>query len=77
MNLSREFSCEEESLKINFLVTYNTTTHAFQVVENGQRQYELFFDMGTRTWGTRGEVVSSISVEKLAQLVQQSFGVFV
>lgn len=77
MNLSREFSFEEGGQKFNFLVTYNTTTHAFQVVENSHRQYELFFDMATRTWGTKGEAVPSIAVEKLAQLVQQSFGVFV
>ena len=77
MNLSREFSCEEGGQKINFLATYNTMTHAFQVVENGQKQYELFFDKATRIWGTRGEAVPSIAVEKLAQLVQQSFGVFV
>jgi hypothetical protein len=77
MNLSREFSCEVDGQIIMFLVTYNPQTHTFRVVENGQREYELIFDLNSRTWETKGDFSSSLPLDTLAELVQKSFGVFV
>lgn len=77
MNLSREFTQEIDGNTINFKATYNPATHAFSVVENGESSYELIFNMETRTWKISGGPEPSISVDQLAQQVQQSFGVFV
>lgn len=77
MNLSREFTQEVDGKVIHFKATYDPVTHTFRMVENGELSYELIFNMESRDWKISGGSEPSISVDELAQRVQQSFGVFV
>lgn len=77
MNLSRTFTQEVNGRTINFHVTYDLQTHFFNVVEDDQLSYTLQFNPETKAWTTSGRSEPSIPVSQLAQLVQQSFGVFV
>ena len=73
----RQFSKEINGETISFEAQYDPTTHHFTVTENTTKQYKLQFDPISRTWTTIDGVEPSISVEELANSVQQAFGVFV
>ncbi|GEM_PF-1666871 len=78
MQFNRKFEQQIGGQTIAFDVTYNPTTHHFQVLESGQTEgYLLKFDMQQRQWSTEGSVEPSLSASDLALLVQQQFGHFV
>ncbi|MFD2965958.1 hypothetical protein [Sphingobacterium bambusae] len=78
MQFNRKFEHAVDGKIVVFDVTYNPTTHYFQVLESGKAEgYLLKFDMQHRQWSTEGEVTPAISADELALLVQQQFGHFV
>lgn len=77
MDLSREFTEQAGDKVIKFHVTYDMKTHHFAVVEDDSRTYTLKYDIPTRRWSTEDGSEPGIAIDKLALLVQQSFGVFV
>lgn len=77
MNLTRIFSREIGGKAINFSVTYDPTTHTFEVEEQGRGSYTLIYHMNNRQWTTNGDIQPSVSVDQLALWVQESFGIFV
>lgn len=77
MELNRTFAYHHEGREIQFSVTYDPKTHSFNVVEDDNINYILSYNPTTREWTSTEDPGPSISVDKLAQLVQKSFGVFV
>ncbi len=78
MQFNRKFEHAVGGKTVVFDVTYNPTTHYFQVFESGNTEgYLLKFDMQHRQWSTEGELAPTIPAEELALLVQQQFGHFV
>ncbi|TDS13139.1 hypothetical protein [Sphingobacterium paludis] len=78
MNFNRKFEHTVDGKQILFDVTYDPSTHHFQVLENGQEVgYLLKFDMTQRVWSTEGTVEPALPAEELALLVQKNFGHFV
>lgn len=77
MNLSRAFTKEVDGRAVQFIATYNPQTHFFDVVEDGDTSYVLMFNPATKAWTTSEGAEPALPVDQLAQLVQQSFGVFV
>lgn len=77
MNLSREFTARVGDQVVHFEAVYDPSAHFFTVTEDQTRTYKLLFDMESREWSTAEGPEPSVPVNELANMVQQSFGVFV
>ena len=77
MDLTRTFQYENNDQLINFHVTYDLKTHSFNIVEDDQINYILSYNAALKQWSATEDPAPSIPVPVLAELVQNSFGIFV
>jgi len=77
MDLTRTFQHSHNDQIINFHVTYDLQTHSFNIVEDDNINYILTYNPALKQWSATEDPAPSIPVPVLAELVQQSYGMFV